>query len=84
MIETGAFEAKAHFGELLVKVSHGASYMITKRGKPVACLVPMSEIEQRRPVDLLAQVKDLQNRIEARYGVESELTLKEMIEEGRH
>jgi prevent-host-death family protein len=41
MREVGAFEAKTHLSELLVAVEAGEEVLITRRGKPVARLVPM-------------------------------------------
>lgn len=38
----GAFEAKARLSELLERVGRGAVYVITKRGRPVAELRPVS------------------------------------------
>ncbi|MEZ4614430.1 MAG: type II toxin-antitoxin system prevent-host-death family antitoxin [Caldilineaceae bacterium] len=35
-----AFEAKTHFSELLMRASQGEEILITKRGKPLARLVP--------------------------------------------
>jgi prevent-host-death family protein len=40
MREVGAFEAKTHLSELLVAVEAGEEVLITRRGKPVARLVP--------------------------------------------
>ena len=40
MIEVGTFEAKTHLSALLEKVSQGQEVLITKRGEPVARLVP--------------------------------------------
>lgn len=36
----GAFEAKTHFAHLLAQAEHGKEITITRRGKPVARLVP--------------------------------------------
>ncbi|MCZ7590849.1 MAG: type II toxin-antitoxin system prevent-host-death family antitoxin [Kiritimatiellae bacterium] len=36
----GAFEAKTHFGQLLDRVERGEEIEITRRGRPVARLVP--------------------------------------------
>jgi prevent-host-death family protein len=41
MREIGAFEAKTHFSELLVAVEGGESITVTRRGKPVAKLIPI-------------------------------------------
>jgi prevent-host-death family protein len=40
MREIGAFEAKNRFGALLGQVEHGEEIVITRRGKPIAKLVP--------------------------------------------
>lgn len=42
MREIGAFEAKTHLSELLVAAEQGESVMITRRGTPVAKLVPVA------------------------------------------
>jgi prevent-host-death family protein len=36
----GSFEAKTHFARLLERVEQGEEIVITRRGKPVARLVP--------------------------------------------
>jgi len=46
--EVGAFEAKTRLSELLEKVRRGHVYRITRRGKPVAELRPVTE-GPRRP-----------------------------------
>jgi prevent-host-death family protein len=38
----GAFEAKTHFSELLDRAERGEEILITKRGKAVARLMPIS------------------------------------------
>ncbi len=83
MREVGAFEAKTHLGELLVEVGHGASYLITRRGKPIAQLVPVNKAKAHAEYDLVAAVEALKKKIADRYGVETEMTLREMIDEGR-
>ena len=45
--DIGAFEAKTRLSELLEKVQRGHVYRITKRGKPVAELRPVSRAERR-------------------------------------
>lgn len=83
MREIGAFEAKTHLGELLMEVGHGASYLITKRGKPIAQLVPFSKAKISTEIDLLAAVEALKTKIATQYGIETEISLREMIDAGR-
>lgn len=40
MATVGSFEAKTHFAELLSRAERGEEITITRRGKPVARLVP--------------------------------------------
>jgi prevent-host-death family protein len=46
-IDIGAFEAKTRLSELLEQVRRGHVYRITKRGKPVAELRPVSSLTGR-------------------------------------
>lgn len=36
----GSFEAKTHLAHLLERVEHGEEIVITRRGKPIARLIP--------------------------------------------
>ena len=46
MIEVGSFEAKTHLSALLEKVSQGQEVLITKRGEPIARLVPAQRADR--------------------------------------
>jgi prevent-host-death family protein len=51
MTEIGAFEAKNKLSELLDRAEHGEEVVITRRGKPVAKLVPIGgkrDVEEAR------------------------------------
>ncbi|GHV87484.1 antitoxin [Spirochaetia bacterium] len=52
----GAFEAKTHFSEIIEDVQRGKDFIITKRGKPVAKIIPFSEstIDRKGIVKILA------------------------------
>ena len=45
MIQVGAFDAKTHLSSLLDKVMRGEEVLITRRGAPVARLVPAKKAE---------------------------------------
>lgn len=78
MKTVGAFEAKTHLNELLRKVSRGETIRITRRGVPVAELVPPSE---SKPTDLEKTVRDIR---EIRKGTSLKgLTIRKLIDEGR-
>ena len=48
MTEIGAFEAKNKLSELLDRVESGEEVVITRRGQPVAKLVPVDSTEHAR------------------------------------
>lgn len=49
----GAFNAKIHLSELLDQVAKGESFRITKRGKPMADLSPVTSAKRCGPKDLV-------------------------------
>ncbi len=53
----GAFEAKTHLSGLLEKVARGESFVITKRGKPVAALSPVTPKKQHGPKELITDFR---------------------------
>ena len=64
--EVGLFEAKTHLSELVGEVESGASITLTRRGKPVARLVPIVDDmkAQRREAarKMMALRKELTDR----------------------
>lgn len=55
-MEIGAFEAKTHLAELLRRAEAGEEVVITRRGKPVARLLPFREsdvADRQRVLDAL-------------------------------
>lgn len=65
MREVGAFEAKTHLSELLVAAEQGESVTITRRGMPVAKLVPVAGPSR---VEALRRLSGLRTRL-ARQGL---------------
>ncbi|GHC53526.1 type II toxin-antitoxin system Phd/YefM family antitoxin [Neogemmobacter tilapiae] len=76
MREVGAFEAKTHLSELLAAVEAGEEVLITRRGKPVARLVP-AEPQTKALEALRAQVIQLRRDIAEEDG--GGLSLEEII-----
>jgi prevent-host-death family protein len=52
MREVGAFEAKTHLSELIAAVEAGETVMITRRGRPVARLMPVEDQRSTRATAL--------------------------------
>ena len=80
MSTVGAFEAKTKLSELLDLVERGGEVTITRRGAPVAKLVPIAHgDEQARIKALIAEIKETRKGLSLGEGV----TVKQLIEEGR-
>ncbi len=74
----GSYEAKTHLAQLLERVAKGEKITITKHGVPVAMLVPPAGRDRR---DVAAAIEAM---IEFGKGQTlGDLTIREMIEEGR-
>ena len=85
MREIGAFEAKTHLSELLVAVEAGEVFTITRRGKPVAELRPVTGavndvdvMADRRKA--IAEIAALRKQIKGTFTVEEILSARD---EGR-
>lgn len=61
MRQVGAFEAKTHLSDLLAAVEAGEEITITRRGRPVARLVPVAPAAGRDAG--LARIASLRARI---------------------
>ncbi len=74
----GAFDAKTHLSELLNKVQEGHTITITKRGKPVAQLVPCRDKNlQIKKTDILNEFEQIRTQIKGK------VDIKSFINEGR-
>ncbi len=79
MHEVGAFEAKNWLGALLDRVEHGEEIVITRRGKPVAKLVPAAP-----GFDRAKARRAIAGLLEASRGLSLQgLKIKDLINEGR-
>ena len=47
----GSFEAKTHLAALLERAANGETIIITKHGKPMARLAPISEVQPHAAVE---------------------------------
>jgi len=79
MPSVGAFEAKTHLGELLERVAQGERITITKRGTPIATLVPPESAPRYDRGEVIAALKQFGVGRKLSEGV----TVRDLIEEGR-
>ena len=53
----GAFEAKTHLSALLEQVERGEQVLITKHGRPVARLVPVTKVDNEQTQAAIQRLK---------------------------
>jgi len=78
--QIGTFEAKTHFSQIIDKVEHGADFVITRRGKPVAKIIPFKqepEMTRQEAFEYLRGMRKLYR------GEPGSFNIREAIEEGR-
>jgi prevent-host-death family protein len=73
-MEIGAYEAKTHLPRLLERVQQGERFVITKHGRPVAELIPVSGHDTARVRQAIADVRAVRSRLDRRG-----LRLKELL-----
>jgi len=81
MKSVGTYEAKTHLPRLLAQVEKGESITITKRGKPIAKLVPADAAEQKDVKQVIEEMLNYRDQHGPVLG--DDLTIRKMIEEGR-
>lgn len=77
MYTIGAFEAKTHFSSLLEDVEKGEQIVITKHGRAVAKLSPITAINKEEIHHAIQAIKDFQGRYQLN------LDWKTLRDEGR-
>ena len=83
MREVGAFEAKTHLSALLDSVQLGEHITITKRGKPVAQLMPVNQVSASHRANLVSRIEKLRARIAAESGMFTTRDVLSARDEGR-
>ena len=76
----GAFEAKTHFSQIIEKAEQGADFVVTRRGKPVAMILPLEkepEMTFKEAVEQLLEMRKLYR------GKPGSFNIREAIEDGR-
>ncbi|RJP28477.1 MAG: type II toxin-antitoxin system prevent-host-death family antitoxin [Candidatus Omnitrophota bacterium] len=78
MDQIGLHEAKTHLSDIITKVNEGNEYIITRRGIPVARLVPAEKPSREAAKKALERAKKLRETLSL-----GGLKIKDLIEEGR-
>ena len=75
--DVGVYEAKTHLTALLERVESGEQFTITKHGRPIARLVPVSRVDRKRRREIIERLKKF------REGQTLDVPVKQLINEGR-
>ena len=78
MTTVGAFDAKTHLNELLQRASRGETIRITRRGVPVAKLVPPDDGDKENARNLVEDIRQLRKGTTL-----GGITIRELIDDGR-
>ncbi len=78
--QIGAFEAKTHFSQIIEKVQHGEDFVITKRGKPVAKIIPFKQEQEMTRMEAIEKLMEMRKLYRGKPG---SFNIREAIEEGR-
>jgi prevent-host-death family protein len=78
MLTVGADEAKVQLSLLIEEVGRGHQVAITENGTPVALLVPVPSTPKPDVPEVIRQLREFREGITL-----GDLTVREMIEEGR-
>ena len=76
----GAFEAKTHFSSIIEKAEQGADFIVTRRGKPVAKIIPFRQEPEMTRQEAFAQLMEMRKLYRGKPG---SFNVREAIEEGR-
>lgn len=86
METVGLFEAKTHLSELVARAEQGEEVIITRHNKPVAKLVPISDVSPelyRQRLEAMAALQQVGREMAKRGGPITREEIVEWVREGR-
>ena len=78
MTNIGSFDAKTHLPALLERVARGVVLQITRRGVPIARLVPAEAGRDRDPAEAARRIGQMRRGVRLK-----NRTVQELVREGR-
>jgi prevent-host-death family protein len=78
--QIGIFEAKTHLSQIIEKVENGADFIITKRGKPAAKIIPIEQEKKMTRKEAIEEMIELRKHYKGKPG---SFNIREAIEDGR-
>jgi prevent-host-death family protein len=78
--QIGAFEAKTRFSQIIDKAEQGEDFIITKRGRAVAKIIPFEKKPEMTFKEAVEQLKQMRKLYRGKPG---SFNIREAIEDGR-
>ena len=78
--QIGAFEAKTHFSQIIEKAERGEDFIVTRRGRPVAKIIPFKQEPEMTWEEALEGLREMRKHYRGKPG---DFDIKAAIEEGR-
>ena len=78
--QIGSFEAKTHFSQIIEKAEKGEDFIVTRRGKPVAKIIPFRKEPEMTWNEALEGFRELRKHYRGNPG---DFNIRQAIEEGR-
>ena len=60
----GTFEAKTNFNKLIERVNDGEEFLITRRGQPIAKIIPLAKDNNVAITNAIARIKKLRGEMQ--------------------
>ena len=79
-MEIGAFEAKTHFSHIIERAERGEDFIVTRRGKPVAKIIPFKQKNEMTRKEAMAKLMEMRKLYRGEPG---SFNIREAIEDGR-
>jgi len=79
-MEIGAFEAKTHFSQIIERAEFGEDFIVTRRGKPVAKIIPFKQQTTMTRKEAMAALMEMRKFYRGKPG---SFNIRKAIEDGR-
>jgi len=76
----GSFEAKTNFSRIIEKAEQGEDFIVTRRGKPVAKIIPFKQEPEMTFKEAVEGLKEMRKYYRGKPG---DFNIREAIEDGR-
>ncbi|MDR2971486.1 MAG: type II toxin-antitoxin system prevent-host-death family antitoxin [Bacteroidales bacterium] len=79
-VQIGVFEAKTHFSKVIDTVEKGDDFIVTRRGKPVAMIIPCGKEKKMTYNEAVIALRSMKKFY---HGKPGDFNIRKAVEEGR-